>query len=329
MIRMFLAALAACLLCVGVARAADQLTPEQKAEVERLIKLRDSLKPIHGVVTLGTANARLNLGSGYYFLGAADAKRVLTEAWGNPPSSVEDVIGLIFPEGKMFADDSWGAVVTFAPSGYVNDKDAKTADYDKLLRDMQSGEDDLNAQRKKDGFDPQHLVGWAQAPSYDPARHDLIWAREFQFGDQEDHTLNYDVRHLGRRGVLSLNMVSTMSQLPSVRTAAQQLAQTAEFEDGYRYAEFKSGDKTAGYGLAGLVAAGAGLLVAKKVGLIGVILLFAKKGIAIILAAAAGGWAWLRRVFGRKPREPAPQPATGPVAAAIAEAETPSVAGDG
>ncbi len=48
------------------------------------------------------------------------------------------------------------------------------------------------------------------------------------------------------------------------------------------------------------LAGGAGLVVAKKAGLLAVALLFFKKGFVVIAAAAAGMWAWLKRVFGGK-----------------------------
>jgi uncharacterized membrane-anchored protein len=310
------AAVAAVLLCAGSAMAdPPQLTPEQQAELQKLVTLRDSLKPVHGAVVLSGAKATLQLGSGYYFLNADDAKKVLTEGWGNPPDAANGVLGIVFPEGKSFIDSSWGAVVTYNLSFYVSDKDAKTADYNKLLKDMQAGEEDDNAKRQKAGFAARRLIGWAQPPQYDAARHDLIWARELQFGDEQRHTLNYDVRHLGRYGVLSLNMVAAMPDLPNVKPAAESLARLAEFEPGARYADFKAGDKTAGYGLAGLVAAGAGLLVAKKLGLLAVLLVFAKKGIVLILAALGGGWAWIKRRFSKAPppASPAVEPAEEPV----------------
>jgi uncharacterized membrane-anchored protein len=310
----FVAALAAVLLCATPAAAQQQeLTPEQKAELQKLVTLRDSLKPVRGSIPLPAAKATLDLGAKYYFLGPEDARKVLVQGWGNPPDSVEGVLGLVFPEGKSFLDDTWGAVVTYQETDYVTDKDANSADYDKLMAEMKATDEADNAARKKAGYNSAVTLGWAQPPTYDAARHDLIWAREIQFGDQQDHTLNYDVRHLGRRGVLSLNVVSTMSQLGEVKSAAQALARTAEFDAGSRYADFKKGDAEAGYGLAGLVAAGAGLAVAKKVGLIAIVLAFAKKGIAIILALAAGGFAWFRRMFGKKP------------AAAAASAEEPAL----
>jgi len=303
MFKHLLGAVIALLIGVGAAIAAPEpeLTPEEKVEVARLIALRDSLKPQRGVIALPGAKARLNLGTGYYFLGAADARRVLTEGWGNPPDAVEGVLGLVFPEGKSFVDDTWGAIVTYTATDYVDDNDAKTTNYDEVLDQMREGEAQDNEARKKEGYAPIVLVGWAQAPTYDAARHDLIWARELRFGEQADHTLNYDVRHLGRYGVLSLNMVSTMSQLPAVRTSAQALAKTAEFDTGARYADFQEGDKKAGYGLAGLVAAGAagGAVLAKKAGLLAILLAFAKKGFAFIAVGGAALFAWVRKRFGK------------------------------
>jgi uncharacterized membrane-anchored protein len=53
----------------------------------------------------------------------------------------------------------------------------------------------------------------------------------------------------------------------------------------------------ADYGLAGLVAAGAGVLVAKKLGFMAVILLFLKKGFAVLIAAGLGAIACFKRKF--------------------------------
>jgi uncharacterized membrane-anchored protein len=169
---------------------------------------------------------------------------------------------------------------------------------------MKAADDEDNEARKKAGYEPTTLFGWAEPPSYDAARHDLVWARDIQFGAQEDHTLNYDVRHLGRSGVLSLNIVSSMSQLPQIKPAAHDLAQTAEFDAGSRYADFKKGDKEANYGLAGLVAAGAGLAVASKTGFLAAGLLILKKGIVLIVAFFASAAAWVRKFLRKDPPAP-------------------------
>lgn len=300
------------------ALAQEGPTPAQTA-------LAAELHPRQGAVDLPAAKARLDLGTAYDFLDAAQAKRVLVEGWGNPPAAAEGVLGMIFPHGKTFLDkDVWGAVITYEETFYVSDKEVAKSDYDKLLADMRTGEDDRNAERTKAGFAPVHLVGWAEPPSYDRERHNLIWARHIRFGGEGGvDTLNYDVRHLGRRGVLSLDIVADMPQISEVREAAHGVATAAEFNAGERYADYQAGDKMAGYGLVGLVAAGAGLLAVKKLGLLAVILLFAKKGFVVILAAGAAIARWGRGLFGKK--APALAPSAEPAAADDAPKPEPTV----
>ncbi len=276
----------------------SSLTPEQQQELDRFRDIYRSEHPKTGDVPLAAANATLHLGDRYYFLDAADAKRVLIEAWGNPPGSADGVLGVVFPKDKTFLD-SWGAVVTYDSVGYVSDKDAKSANYDKVLQQSRDDEDKGNQERAKSSAPPIHLVGWAQAPTYDPASHSEVWARDLKFGDQKVDTLNYDTRILGRRGVLSLNLVSTMDELALARAAANDLAHSASFDPGSRYADFSEGqDKKAAFGVAGLVAAGLGVAAAQKFGMLAILLLAAKKGAVVLVAA----FAWLstrfRKFFG-------------------------------
>jgi len=260
-----------------------------------------SITKHNGLVALPSPHASLNLANKYYFLDAKDSRRVLVDVWGNPKDVADGVLGMVFPAGQTpFDEHNWGAVIIWQDTGYVSDKDARKTDYDDVLKKLREGEDQENEQRKKDNFEPIHMVGWAQAPTYDPSHHALIWARDLKFGTQQDDTLNYDVRMLGRKGVLSLNIVSTMSELPQIRTAAAELETVADFDPGERYADFKQGDKRAEFGLAGLVLAGAGLLVAKKAGLLAIALIVLKKGFVFIAAGFAAAVAWFRKTFAGK-----------------------------
>jgi uncharacterized membrane-anchored protein len=272
-----------------------------KAQYEAQMKaLEGAIHPQSGTVAIPQAKARLYLGDSYYFLPAEDARRILVEAWGNPPEAATNVLGMVFPKGRSFNDGTWGAVLEYEDTGHISDKDASSQDYDSVLSEMKSAAEEENEARKQQGYSGSHIVGWAQAPTYDAQKKTLIWARDIEFEGSENHTLNYDVRTLGRSGVLSLNMVDAMPNLPMVRTAAAQLGSTVQFDEGARYADFNaSTDKSAEYGLAGLVAAGAGLAVAKKVGLIGILLLVLKKGLVVLLAAGAGAIAWVKKKFGR------------------------------
>jgi uncharacterized membrane-anchored protein len=305
------AALAAAITLFGFqfAAAAEPaeapLTKAQQAELDRLQGVLDSQHPQFGDVRLSGPGVTLHLGKRFYFLDAAEAKQVLKE-WGNPPSSMDGVLGIVFPAGKQFLDDdAWGAVVTFDPSGYVSDKDVDKVDYDKMIADAQAAEKDENAELEKKGFRTSHLVGWAQPPSYDRTRHTLIWARDIKFAGADDDSLNYDLRILGRKGVLSLNLVSTMPRLAQVRADAAQLAAAASFDKGDAYGDFQPDrDKAAEYGVAGLVAGGLGVAAAQKLGLFALLLVFAKKAFVLVAAGAAGAWAWVRRRLGLAKRKP-------------------------
>jgi uncharacterized membrane-anchored protein len=284
----------------GAAAPASSIAIDEKLSAEAKTFLR-SLKPVAGDVRIDAAKAVLHLGDRYYFLSAADARRVLTEAWGNPPEAASDVLGMVLEKGKSPLSDTWGAVITYNDSGYVSDSDAEGQDYDAVLQSMKEGEGEENEQRKAAGFPTLNLVGWAQPPSYNARAHSLIWARELASSDSQTHGLNYDVRLLGRSGVLSLNMVASMPMLAEVRTAANSFGQAVDFETGARYADYNATtDKAAGYGLAGLVGGGAAVAVAKKAG---ILVLLAKFWKLILVGLAVGGGAVLtffRNLFGRR-----------------------------
>lgn len=266
------------------------------------IKFDKGLNKQTGDIQIPQANAVLHLGDKYYFLGPDEARKVLVDVWGNPPSEASDVLGLVVPAGKTVFDNAWGAVITFRDSGYVTDDDAGSADYDKVLTDMRSGEEENNAERTKGGYKAIHLVGWAQPPSYDKANHSLIWARELKIDGQPVDTLNYDVRVLGRKGVLSMNMLWDMDHLAEVRTAAADFGKVASFTSGSTYAEYNaSTDKAAGYGLAGLVAGGVALAAAKKIGLLALLAPFFKWILLGLAAMGAAMKGFIGRLFGRKP----------------------------
>jgi uncharacterized membrane-anchored protein len=308
------------LACLGLAVAAPQRSEakdnapppsaEQQARARQMRQIQDSLHPQTGDIRLPEGNAVLHLGTDYYFLPADEARKVIVDGWGNPSDAATGVLGLVFAKGKTFMDDTWGAVITFQDSGYVADDDAQSTDYNALLSQLQAGEAENNAQRVREGFPAMHLVGWAEAPAYNPANHSVVWARNLHVDGSPENTLNYDVRLLGRRGVLSVNMITGMSQLPETRAAAAKFAHAVEFGSGERYADFQPGDAKAEYGVAGLVAGGVGLVVAKKAGLLAGILLFGKKFIILIIAFFGGIAAWFRKLFGKGGNEAEPyQPA--------------------
>lgn len=207
-----------------------------------------------GTVQLSGGMATLTLPESFRYLGEQDSRKLLV-AWGNPPEAGAGVLGMLVPsEISPLSQEGWAIVITYDDDGYVNDEDAKTLDYDKMLTEMQEQTADSNEVREKEGFEPITLVGWAEPPHYDAKAHKLYWAKELKFGSAADHTLNYSIRILGRRGVLVLNAVSSIDQLAEVKARTPDVLAAVDFNEGHRYADYLPGtDKAAAYGIGGLI----------------------------------------------------------------------------
>lgn len=262
-----------------------------------------SLNRKTGVIPLPGARVTLNVPDGFFFLDASDANRVLVDIWGNPPDDTVD--GMIFPKGASpFEEDGWGVVITYDDSGYVSDEDATSIDYDMLIDAMRETMEQENPVRIQQGYPAIDVIGWAAQPRYDTATHKLYWAKELAFAGETEHTLNYDMRVLGRHGVLSLNFVASLDQLGAIEKASPAVLAIADFDQGFRYADFNaSTDTKADYGFAGLIGGGAAAAaLAKNGGILAAILLFLKKGWVLIFAAIAGLGALIRGLFNRKPK---------------------------
>jgi uncharacterized membrane-anchored protein len=290
-------------LALGSAGAApeDGAGMHQKASGDMLAVL---FTPQQGKIALPGGIATLDLPANFRYLDSADSARLL-EAWGNPPGT--ESLGMIVPAGvNPMSAESWGVVITYDKDGHVKDDDADGIDYTKLLKEMQEGLQDNNAERKKQGFRAMSLIGWAEQPHYDKASHKLYWAKELQSEGEAQHGLNYNIRVLGREGVLVLNAVAGIGQLDQIRSEMQQLTSFTNFTAGNRYVDFNGGtDKVAEYGIAALVAGG----VAAKLGFFGkmLALLLAFKKLIVIGVAAVGTTVW--KFFKRTPKAAsAPEP---------------------
>ncbi|MFO1172830.1 MAG: DUF2167 domain-containing protein [Hyphomicrobiaceae bacterium] len=253
-----------------------------------------------GVVKLPDARATLTVPAGFYYLNAGDARKVLVDGWGNPPSVAEGMLGMLFPSNATPMDpEAWGATISYVAEGYVKDDDAKSLDYNELLSQMQAGTDENNAERTKAGYDPIKLIGWASPPYYDQAQHKLHWAKELKFGTAETNTVNYDVRVLGRNGYLELSFITDVPHLTAVKTVMPDVLAVASFDQGSRYEDFDSSlDKVAEYGIGGLIAG----VAVKKLGLLALALVFFKKLWFVAAAVLFGAFGAVKRFFGgRKP----------------------------
>lgn len=247
----------------------------------------------YGSITLNEDLATLQVPSGYKFLNAEQSKYVLEDLWGNMP---EETLGLLFPEDIDPLSDNftYAVEITYTEDGFIEDEDAEEIDYDELLETMQEESEAMNEERKKLGYDGIELIGWAQPPYYDNATKKLHWAKELHFENYETNTLNYNIRVLGRKGFLTMNVIGEMNVLPMVQNDLDPILSSVEFNEGNRYADFNPDiDTVAAYGIGGLIA---GKILAKA-GFFALILKFWKV-IAIGVVGAFG--IFKKKIFGSK-----------------------------
>jgi len=271
---------------------------EKEARLNELRALSQRMKYQEGKISLGDNLATLDLSDKFRYVDPAGTETLLTGIWGNPPSR-ERSLGMIVPAGfTPFDSQAWCVVIRYQNDGYVKDNDAEKINYTKLLKQMQESVREGSKQRVKDGYPSIELVGWATPPRYDQQTHKFYWAKELKFGDTPDeHTLNYNLRILGRRGILELNAVSGMSQFSQIEKATPDILAMVNFNSGNRYADYTPGtDKIATYGLAALVAGGIAAKAGFFKGLLIAILALKKFLIIGVIAVVA----FLKKIFGRK-----------------------------
>ncbi len=282
---------------------------------------RDSIESTfsyqHGNITLRNGIGVLEVPPGFKYLDPAQAERVLVDLWGNPRSA-DMSMGMMLPEKSSVMDgDSYVFNIEYDEMGYVKDDDADDIDYNELLTEIQKETEEANAERTKLGYEPVIIVGWASAPFYDKDRKILHWAKEAKFGSAEVNTLNYNVRVLGRKGVLILNAIAQMPALPAVKQDVSKVLDIVKFNEGFQYKDFDpSIDQVAAWTIGGLVA---GKILA-KVGILALILKFWKLIILAIGAVGAGIWQKIKRK-----KEAEPQPIVEPATPSLPEGESGAV----
>jgi len=242
-----------------------------------------------GHIALPGGAGELTVPRGFRYLDSTQSGYVLNKLWHNPP---QENLGMLFPDSLgPLSENNWAYIIHYDPMGYVKDDDADDINYDELLEDMQKETEEANPERTEAGYEAMHLLGWGAKPYYDKQQHTLHWAKLLRFGNGIDETLNYNVRILGRKGVLIFNAVAQPTQLAAVKASIPDLLANVAFAKGQQYNDYSAGiDEVAAYSIGGLVAG----KVLAKVGFFAIILKFWKLGIL----ALGGAWAAIKRFFG-------------------------------
>lgn len=229
--------------------------------------------------------AQLKLPAGYRFTGKQGALTVM-ELTHNPPSGKE--LGVVIPAG---GDVKWFMTFEYSDMGYVKDDEKDKLDADAILKNLQQGTEAANEERRKHGWKPFHVTGWRTAPFYDPVTHNLTWAIDGKGDDPTgDGSVNHSIRLLGRGGTMDVDLVVAPEDYAASLSQFKAVISGFSYIQGQRYADFRAGDKVAKYGLAALIAGGAGAVLLKT----GLLAKFWKL-IVVGIAAIAG---FIKKIFG-------------------------------
>lgn len=233
--------------------------------------------------------AHIDVPEGFLFTGPEGTPQFL-ELTENPPDP--DTVGVLLPTGETA---NWVVYFTYDDSGHVKDDDRDTIDADALLASLKAGTESGNEVRRARGWDSIHVVDWVVPPGYEASTNRLAWGTRLR-SDSGTVSANYDVRILGRTGVMSVTLACQPDQVQALIPKLQELLNGFEFKAGQRYAEWRSGDKLAAYGLTGLIVGGAAV-GATKLGLFAKLFAaLAKAGKLIVVAVLAligGIWKFL------------------------------------
>ena len=251
------------------------------------------------------SEAQVAVPGGCLFTGRDGVKQFM-DLTQNTSSSAER--GVVFCQSAAQDEAPWFVVFTYEPSGYVKDDERDELDADKILKSLRRATAEGNKERARRGWATLTINGWMTRPYYDEATNNLTWATALSDSDSE-RVVNHSVRLLGRGGVMHVDLVAGPEQLDDIMLDFEGIVGGFEFKQGHRYAEWRSGDRVAAYGLTGLIVGGAGLAAVKS-GLLA-------KLLKVLVAGVVAVGAFFKRLLGlfgrKKPAVAASRPVVPPM----------------
>lgn len=244
-----------------------------------------------GVIPFPECHASLEVPKGFVFLDSEQSKKLIVDYWNNPESRMSNVLGTLIPKNsKAFYQISVAYVISYDNCGYIKDDDANSIDYDELLKQMQQECKIENDSLPKD--QRLWLTGWAVPPQYISSSHTLIWAKSFN--SETGSVVNYDMRVLGKDGLISVNAVISETDIEEVKELQNLIVNSIQYNNGFKYSDFdETCDRVSDWTIGGLIAGG----VLAKTGFfakIGVLLLKMWKIVVIGIIAIGAA---IRKIF--------------------------------
>jgi len=284
-------AIGAFALCLTVSNA-EALTPDEEQQLSDLLGQAASVS--QGVEVAG---ARIIASDGLLLQGedACTFSSVLNA------DEVCDITAIMFPRDGVGID----SIYYSAPEdiGHVNMDDWTedvTSQIDNIWDSYVEG---AKAQSKRIGFDVVPLK-WVLYPTLNKAAKVMTYGILLDFGGSE--VINLVSVKFTRKGYVVMEIV-TDEQILAASSATYDSVSVYASDSyspaaGWRYADFKEGDKVAAIGAVGVLASVIGVKYSKGwlAGLGAMIALFAKKLWVLLLIIPAAIWGGIKKLVGRK-----------------------------
>jgi len=247
-------------------------------------------------VDLGSNLAALNLDKDMVFLGAEDTQKMQQKYNGY---ATNREIGSVFP---MDDTAGWAVIFEYDEPGHIVDDEKEDIDADGILDSYKEGTEENN--KTLEDSKKLYVDGWETAPFYDEKSHHLSWSLLGHDSNNEKF-INYNVRLLSKEGYVSAILISDPANLAHDKKELEdKILPNFSFKPGAKYEDYDASvDKTAEYGLSGLILGAAGIAVAKKVGLLAMGLIFFKKAWFLVIAIPVAIWNFIRRRSAKKAEE--------------------------
>ena len=163
--------------------------------------------------------------------------------------------------GKIYYPKNFMVLPAQEPE--VPDDEKDSLDADVILKSYQDGTEEANKEKVRRGWNNLLTVdGWTLRPTYNTTTNNLEWAINVR--GSEGAAVNYETRLLGRRGVMSVTLVCDPDALNQILPSYRSLIGGFQYKAGGKYADFRSGDKIAQYGLSALIVGGAAAAASKS-----------------------------------------------------------------
>jgi uncharacterized membrane-anchored protein len=285
--------LAAALLLTGLTiSGAAALTPEEEAQLDALFE--NALDASGGVeVGRGTITAQgaiaLQGEAACTFDRLLNAEETcVTDAVLFPPKSETAIVSIYFtpPEEIGYVDmEEWTEDIS--------------SQIDELWENYVQGTKDQSARL---GYDVTP-VRWVLYPTLDKEAKVMTYGILLNFGGEE--VINLQTIKFTRKGYVEMTVVTSEADLAAAALGFDEVAAYASNtyapDAGFRYADFKDGDKIAAIGAVGVLASVMGVEYSKKgtlAAIFAAIVVFAKKLWFLLLAVPVMIWGAVKKVFG-------------------------------